>query len=116
MVPVRSAAHHSALYNQPLVATLIEKYQGSVCGHELHMPGKDLWAVVLPDLSCAGLSFKIQYFSLACLNGHDAGYASAEDALRAVINSGYTEEASGILSRLIKSESWRNTYDFRVKN
>ena len=79
-------------------------------GLELHQPGQDLWAAILPNPSHPAVPYKVQYFAAFGLAGHQV-HPTPEAALAAALAEGFTEPDPGALNRLSHSADWRARYD-----
>ena len=99
------------LRNRLVIRSLAWQHRGALCGLELHQPGADQWAVILPDPSSAQQSsFKVQPLDRAGLGTHVGGYLTPKAALRAAVVAGYTEATPGIMETLAVSPAWRARY------
>ena len=78
-------------------------------GLELHQPGQDLWAAILPNPSNPAVPYKVQYFAAFGLAWHQV-HPTPEAALAAALAEGFTEPDPGALNRLARSEAWQRAY------
>jgi len=79
-------------------------------GLELHQPGQDLWAAILPNPSNPAVPYKVQYFAAFGLAGHQV-HPTPEAALAAALAEGFTEPDPGALKRLSRTPAWTTRYD-----
>jgi hypothetical protein len=78
-------------------------------GLELRQPASDRWVAILPNPAPGQARYKLQYFTLSGLAGHQP-YASPQAAYRAARRQGYTEPDPGALDRLSQTPAWRERY------
>lgn len=79
-------------------------------GLELRQPAHDRWVAILPHPTPGQARFKLQYFTLSGLAGHQP-YASPQAAHRAARRHGYTRPDPGALERLSQTPAWTARYD-----
>ncbi|HYQ91325.1 MAG TPA: hypothetical protein VES89_04425 [Candidatus Competibacteraceae bacterium] len=79
-------------------------------GLELRQPASDRWIAILPNPAPGQARYKLQYFTLSGLAGHQP-YASPQAAYRAARRQGYTDPDPGALDRLSQTPAWATTYD-----
>ncbi len=79
-------------------------------GLELRQPAHDRWVAILPNPTPGQARFKLQYFTLSGLAGHQP-YASPQAAYRAALRHGYTRPDPGALERLRQTPAWTTTPD-----
>ena len=79
-------------------------------GLELRQPASDRWVAILPNPAPGQARFKLHYFTLSGLAGHQP-YASPQAAYRAALRHGFTVPDPGALKRLSQTPAWQATYD-----
>src|SRR5512147_1406470 len=79
-------------------------------GLELRQPAYDRWVAILPNPAPGQAPFKLQYFTLSGLAGHQP-YASPQAAHRAALRQGFTVPDPGALERLSQTPVWQAIYD-----
>src|SRR5512144_893689 len=79
-------------------------------GLELRQPAHDRWVAILPNPAPGQAPFKLQYFTLSGLAGHQP-YASPQAAHRAALRQGFTVPDPGALERLSQTPAWQAIYN-----
>lgn len=79
-------------------------------GLELRQPAHERWVAILPNPAPGQSRFKLHYFTLSGLAGHQP-YATPQAAYRAAQRLGYTEPDPGALKRLSRTPTWQAAYD-----
>jgi hypothetical protein len=88
----------------------LPRTQPDLLGLELRQPAHDRWVAILPNPAPGQAPFKLQYFTLSGLAGHQP-YAAPQAAHRAALRQGYTDPDPGALERLSHTRAWQATYD-----
>ena len=88
----------------------LPRTQPDLLGLELRQPAHDRWVAILPNPTPGQARFKLQYFTLSGLAGHQP-YASPQAAYRAALRQGFTVPDPGALERLRQTPDWTARYD-----
>ena len=88
----------------------LPRTQPDLLGLELRQPAHDRWVAILPNPTPGQAPFKLQYFTLSGLAGHQP-YASPQAAYRAALRHGYARPDPGALERLRQTPACTARYD-----